>query len=234
MLSLFPGLDPTGGGIPVSALAALPVVAASSSDAIVFGTDPLNAVAAARRAVIAPDKRELALAVLGHRWDADIAVVWHVGLLKLVPLLRGFRGRVVLFCHGIELWRPHGWLTRRLFRRVDLFLSNSDYTWERLPQHAPCLRDRLHITTGLGFGEPLEGAVPTPDAVPSAVIVGRISKAEDYKGHRELIAAWPKVLERIPAARLDVLGDGDLRPDLEKMVRERNLGDHVRFLGRVS
>lgn len=234
MLTLFPGLDPAGGGIPVSALAALPVVAAGPFDCVVFGTDPLGAVATARRAVIGSSKRKLVLHVLPRRWDADIAVAWHIGMLKLAPILRGFRGRVVMFCHGIELWRRHGWLTRRLLRRVDLFLSNSDYTWKRFLEHAPFLRDRPHLTTGLGFGEPLVGAIPAPDAMPSAVIVGRMARTEDYKGHRELIAAWPSVLERLATARLNVLGDGDLRPDLEEMVHQRNLGDRVRFMGRVS
>lgn len=234
LLSLFPGLDPSGGGIPVSALAALPVLAMGAFDAIVFGTAPLGSVSAARRAVIAPAKHKLALGVLSYRWEADAAVVWHIGMLKLLPLLRGFRGRVIMFCHGIELWRWHGWLTRRLLRRVDLFVCNSDYSWERFVEHSPFLRCCPHITTGLGIGEPLAGGIPAPDAVPTAVIVGRMSRAEDYKGHRELIAAWPKVLERIPAARLDILGGGDLRPELETMARQANLSDHVRFLGRVS
>lgn len=233
-LNLFPGLDPAGGGIPVSALAALPVVATGAFDCVVFGTDPLGAVATARRTVIASNKRTLVRHVLRRRWEADTALVWHVGMLKLAPILRGFRGRVVMFCHGIELWRRHGWLTRRLLRRVDLFLSNSDYTWRRFLEYAPFLHGRPHITTGLGFGEPLAGPIPTPDAIPSAVIVGRMARTEDYKGHRELIAAWPRVLERVPTARLDVLGDGDLRPELEEMVHQRNLGDRIRFLGRVS
>jgi phosphatidyl-myo-inositol dimannoside synthase len=233
-LNLFSGLDPAGGGIPVSALAALPVVATGAFDCVIFGSDPLGAVAAARRAVIASNKPMLGLHVLARRWEADTAVVWHIGMLKLAPILRGFRGRVVMFCHGIELWRRHGWFTRRLLQRVDLFLSNSDYTWKRFLEHAPFLRDRPHITTGLGFGEPLAGSLPVPEAIPSAVIVGRMARAEDYKGHRELIAAWPRVLERLPTARLNVLGDGDLRPDLAKMVHERNLGERIRFMGRVS
>lgn len=231
---MFPGLDPVGGGIPVSALASLPVLRAGVFDAIVFGTDPLGAVSAARCAVIDADKRKLALRVLARRWEADIAIAWHIGMLRLIPLLRGFRGRVVLFCHGIEMWRPPSCFTRRLLGRVDLFLCNSEYTWERSLHHAPFLRGRPHITTGLGMGAPLATATPAPADVPSAVIIGRMSKLEDYKGHRELIAAWPRVLESIPDARLDVVGDGDLRPELETMVERSGLGQHVRFWGRVS
>ena len=88
----------------------------------------------------------------------------------------------------------------------------------------------------LGFGRPLGSPPPhpTPAPAPAAVIVSRLARSENYKGHRELIAAWPRVLERMPTARLEVAGEGDLRPELEAMARKRGVGEHVRFHGRVS
>ncbi|MGH7134595.1 MAG: hypothetical protein ACREHD_02585, partial [Pirellulales bacterium] len=195
MLGLFPGLDHAQGGIQVAANSALPAFTDGAFDAVVFGCDPLNTVYGARRSVIEDNKRRLVRRIASQRWQADTLLVWHIGMLKLLPLLRGFRGRIVLFCHGIELWRPHGWLTRRLLRRVDLFLSNSDYTWVRFLEYAPYLRGRAQITTALGCGEPIAGATPVAEVIPTAAIVARMVKGEDYKGHRELIEAWPRVLK---------------------------------------
>ncbi len=204
------------------------------------GTDPASGgiqavadqmrLAVAARVIDTAGRRKLAVA-----WEcllagpADPTVVMHVGLLKLLPLLPRPRGRRVLFLHGVECWRPPGRLARRLLGAVDLFLSNSDHTWERFLTFAPQLAGRPHATTALGLGEPLAGPTPPPADAPTAVILGRMDRGEDYKGHRELIAAWPRVRERVPAAELVVAGDGDLRPDLERLA-----GPGVRFVGRVS
>lgn len=234
VLLLFSGLDPTQGGVQVSGINVVPAFDDTELRGIVYGADPAATLQNAHSATINPHKMSLIAQLVRRRWPADVALVWHIGVLKLLPLLRGFHGRVVLFLHGIELWRPHGWLTRRLLRRVDLFLSNSDYTWERFLEYAPFLVGRPHMTTPLGVGVPLQGPSPEPGSRPSAVILGRIDKREDYKGHRELIGVWPRVLAALPDATLDIVGDGDLRPELELLAKQAGLDASVRFHGRVS
>ncbi len=61
-----------------------------------------------------------------------------------------------------------------------------------------------------------------------------MARSEDYKGHRELIGAWPEVQRRMPGAELWIAGDGDLRPDMEHLARKCGVADAVRFFGRVS
>lgn len=159
-------------------------------------------------------------------------LVWHLGLLKLLPLLRlPKRTEVFLFLHGIEAWRVPTSLTARYLRRVRLILTNSDYTWERFVTVNPGFGDIAHRTVHLGLGESLSVTPKGPDETPIAVIIGRVFRAENYKGHREMIAAWPLVIERIPRAELWVLGDGDLRSDLQKSARALGLEAHVRFVG---
>jgi glycosyltransferase involved in cell wall biosynthesis len=53
-------------------------------------------------------------------------------------------------------------------------------------------------------------------------------------GISELIQAMPAVLEAQPNAALAVAGDGQLRIELERLVGDLGLGDHVRLLGHVS
>lgn len=207
----------------------------ATSDLISFGNvSDLTDLPRPQQDVVETSRVRLAEKLLRRSWPADAALVWHIGLLKLLPLLRGFNGRVVLYLHGIELWRPQSWLTRRLLQRVDLFLSNSDYTWERFLEHAPFLRERKHVTVPLGTGEPVCHQTPGPHSIPSAVIVSRLVKTEGYKGHRELISAWPGVLTTVPDATLEILGDGDLKAELEEAVKRSGLSDRVRFHGRVG
>jgi glycosyltransferase involved in cell wall biosynthesis len=172
-------------------------------------------------------------AILGRRWSAGVVLVWHLALLRLVPFFRLPPARLVVFLHGIEAWRPLDWMTRRLLPRVDLFLSNSDHTWARFRASRPELGAVAHRTVPLGVGEPLEGPTSPPDPAPAALMIGRLLRSEDYKGHRELLAAWPAVRARVPGAELWVAGDGDLRPELEGLARRGLPAGAARFWGPV-
>jgi len=73
-----------------------------------------------------------------------------------------------------------------------------------------------------------------PSAVPAVLMISRLDAGEDYKGHRQMIEAWQRVLDRVPDAGLQIVGDGSLRPRLEDLARERGLNSSVRFYGQVS
>jgi glycosyltransferase involved in cell wall biosynthesis len=57
----------------------------------------------------------------------------------------------------------------------------------------------------------------------SAPIIGTIGSLVEHKGHRYLIEAAPMVLGRHPNARFFIVGEGELRADLEARIREKNL-----------
>ena len=183
---------------------------------------------------VANTKAQAVKLALHRRWEVDLALVWHISLLRLLPFFR-LRGiSVVLMLLGIEAWRKHDVLTRALLHRVDRFLSISDHTWHRFLEVYPNFADAPHCTVYLGLGEPYPSSPPLPTSPPAALMISRLLRSEDYKGHREVIAVWPLVLQRIPNAQLWIAGDGDLRPELERMARERGLEHHVRFWGWVS
>jgi glycosyltransferase involved in cell wall biosynthesis len=55
------------------------------------------------------------------------------------------------------------------------------------------------------------------------------------KGHELAIRAFASARHALPAgSRLDLIGDGPLRPRLEELVRALGLGDRVRFAGALS
>jgi glycosyltransferase involved in cell wall biosynthesis len=61
------------------------------------------------------------------------------------------------------------------------------------------------------------------------VVVGNVARLAEQKGHRDLVAAAPLVLERHPDTRFVVAGDGQLRAELETLARP--LGERFAFLG---
>lgn len=183
--------------------------------------------------VVATSRTAAIRAALRRRWNPRVLVVWHLGLLRLVPFFRAPRARLVVMLHGVEAWQRHDLITRTLLRRVDLFLSNSNYTWQRFKGAVP-YAEALHRTMPLGLGAPRYEQTPEPDPEPTVLMLSRLLRSEDYKGHREVLAAWPRILSRIPGARLWIAGEGDLEPELKRLVRASGIGDSVKFWGFVT
>ncbi len=66
---------------------------------------------------------------------------------------------------------------------------------------------------------------------PNAVVIVMVAKFKEQKGHVYLIEAAGDVLASHPSARILVIGDGDLRPEMERLVQAAPFADAVRFLG---
>jgi glycosyltransferase involved in cell wall biosynthesis len=162
-----------------------------------------------------------------------LVVVLHAHLLPVVlPLVR--RGaRVVPLLLGIEAWKPFRWLERVAFRRAWRVAAISHHTLSRFAAANPAL-----------VGVPARVCHPglTPrTAHPNggvaggyALIVGRMSSDERYKGHDELIECWPRVRQRVGDARLIVAGGGDDLARLRERASTLGVGDAVVFTGPVS
>ncbi len=163
---------------------------------------------------------------------ADVILFWHVGMLKLMPFLRSGKARIIVFLHGIECWKTLDATTQRLLRRVSMFLTNSDFTWRTFLHYNAAWSDTPQRTIPLGVDAPTP-AIPRPDGPSAALIVSRMQQSEDYKGHRQLIRAWPLVSQRLPDAELWIVGGGDLQPDLAALASSCSDG-RIRFQGQVS
>jgi phosphatidyl-myo-inositol dimannoside synthase len=237
VLCLVPGCLASG-GIQVSARVAWDAIQASSST---FGPPFLFCYGDRGRAggerteqTHRPSRAGAVLEALRLRRRFGLVVLWHMDLLKLLPFFRLGSARVILILQGIEAWRRRRWPERTLLERVDLFISISDYTWQRFKQVYPEYAVAPHRTVLLGVGSPLQEPTPAPGPVPAALMLGRLAKSEDYKGHRQMLEAWPLVLQRLNEAQLWIAGDGDLRQELQRVAAERQLGESVRFLGFVT
>lgn len=238
VLGMFPGCMGTG-GIQASGRIAWEAIQAASPALyppylFCYGDLGPTGQARSRHAVHTRSRQHAVLAALATREPFRLVVVWHMDLLRLLPFLPIRGATVVLILQGVEAWRRRAWPERLLLRRVDRFLSISDYSWRRFVTANPKFAEAPHCTVGLGIGTPWRGETPAPGPVPAALMLGRLDKGEDYKGHREMIDAWPLVTQRIPSAELWIAGDGNLRGDLERTVVERGLQKSVRFLGFVS
>jgi phosphatidylinositol alpha-1,6-mannosyltransferase len=135
---------------------------------------------------------------------------------------------VVQYLYADELGlRPH--LAAFAARRANAVVAVSGYTRE-LALGLGASPARVH-TIPAGVDLP-EGPVASRAARPTVVTVARLE--EPYKGHDVLMRALPLIRARVPDVQWVVVGDGALRPELERLAGALGLVDVVRFAGRVS
>lgn len=141
-----------------------------------------------------------------------------------------------IFLHGIEAWCPLTDQERRLLRDADLRISNSAFTAARVmhahPEIGPVVPCPLALPERTPRPTPTDGGLAIgPHAV---LVVGRMSSDERYKGHDQLIEAWPAVVAAIPDAQLVIVGEGDDRQRLEEKAHAAGVTAHTVFTGFVD
>ena len=66
------------------------------------------------------------------------------------------------------------------------------------------------------------------------VTILHVGRFDVPKNHAGLLEAFRLLLETHPRCRLRLVGDGDLRPDMEALAREKGIGSFVEFCGMQS
>ena len=190
-----------------------------------------------------PDVRARMQRIIGER---GIETVWFGAAAPLGLLGRAARAagasRVIVSTHGHEV----GWsmipgarlALRRIFREADVVTHISDYTLGRLRPFMPPDRQVLRLPSGID----VERFRPDDDArarlraryglggAPTAVCVSRLVAR---KGQDSLIGAWPRVVERVPGARLVIVGWGPYARRLALLKRNSPVRGSIILTGAV-
>lgn len=160
----------------------------------------------------------------------------HLALARAQAFVpRALRRPYVIFLHGIEAWQPLSAATRQVLAESALLIANSRHTADRALEANPGL-GRVEIcplATDIVFRPSARRAL-AGSAAPTVLIVGRVMASERYKGHDQLLEAWPRVLARLPQARLVMAGGGDDLPRLERKARDLGIRDSIEICGFVS
>ncbi|MGI8749901.1 MAG: glycosyltransferase [Thermoleophilaceae bacterium] len=166
----------------------------------------------------------------GEGWRPDI-VHAHVYSAALPALAIGLvsRARVAVtehytgFARGLITGYERS-LARFAFERADVVAPVSDELAGHLRRIAP--RARMVTVANVVDTEAFEPAARAhpPRGAPRLLNVGALA---EKKGHVHLLEA----MTQLEGAHLDIVGDGELRGDLERRAGELGLEDRVRFLG---
>lgn len=141
--------------------------------------------------------------------------------------------------HGLDAFfteqvhGPAGWWRKRVaeavYRSAARVICISHKVAERIMRGAAAIGNTAVIYNGVDpqrFQPPHEGS--------QGPIVLSVGNLIPIKGHELLLRAFANVGQRQPHVTCEIIGDGPEQFRLSGLVRELNIADRVRFLGRQS
>lgn len=191
------------------------------------------------------DRRGFAYRVAAAlRKSYDLVIAGHVNLAPLayLPLSAKRSAPRLTLIYGIDAWGRLPWIRRVALQWSDLVVSISRFTAEAATtaNHleptkvavVSCCLDPLFWDAREPLAHDGDQCLP---ALPqnSLLTVSRLLRAEASKGHETILRALPSVLASIPNVTYAIVGDGDLRPDLERLASDLGVEQHVFFLGAL-
>lgn len=144
--------------------------------------------------------------------------------------------------HGVEAWDLHRYLGRLGLLKSDLVLAVSNYTRERLLNEQPLKPQQVVVLPNTIDPDAIKPG-PKPDylmrrhalTVRDKVIltVARLAEPERYKGYDQVLRALPAIRGEIPDLKYVLVGEGEDRSRIEKLIRDLNVCDAVVLAGGV-
>lgn len=189
----------------------------------------------------------LTRALRAERPDLIYAVLPHLALLGAAATLtlRG-RARPALAVGiqnnlGAELpqW-SNGALLQRLtpwvYRRADALITVSEGLRDEAVDDFGAARDKVHVIPNSVAVETIRAGAAQPEPHPwlddpeitTLIAIGRLTAQKNYP---VLLSAYAQLAARHPQTRLLILGEGELRADLEARVEQLGLSDRVELAG---
>jgi glycosyltransferase involved in cell wall biosynthesis len=126
-------------------------------------------------------------------------------------------------------------LSRWKYRQVDCFICASDAIRRLLIADGVSEARAITVHDGIDLGR-VDAAPPAklhedlwlPHHAP---LVGNVAALVPHKGQRHLVEAAQLVVRQVPDARFVIAGEGELRPALERQIKDHHLEKHVLLAG---
>lgn len=185
---------------------------------------------------------------LKEGFSSDVLFIGHIHLAPVAMLLKWLhpRCRIMVICHGIEVWEPLSGFQKKLLQKADMVFSVSKYTRNQLISLQHVHPDRVYV-----FPSTLDPFFPVPQSIvrPEKLIkahnlkehqkiilsVCRLSAQEQYKGYDIMIKAMPMVCEQIPDVVYVIVGKYDIKEyyRIMQIAEETGVKDKLILTGYV-
>jgi len=172
----------------------------------------------------------------------DLIFCGHLHLAPLAAFLSTLTNVPFwLQLYGVDAWDNRSILRRWAAKKASLVIAISRYTRRQFLAWSGVSPEKVRILP-CTVDERFQPG-PKPDYLLERyrlagkkvlLTVSRLSSRENYKGQDQMIHLLPELLRKYPNLVYIIAGDGDDRPRLEKLAREKTLDGSVRFIGQVK
>ncbi len=181
--------------------------------------------------------------------SSDVIVLGHINTAVIGVALKAIfpKKKLVLICHGIEVWEPVTGLKKKLIDNTDKIFAVSEYTRQQIIRKQGKAADKvavLHNTIDPYFDYPAtfdksEDLVNRYSISKDDFIVYtlcRLSSKEQYKGYDAVIKAVAKLAEKYTNIKYLLAGkyDDEEKARLDLLIRDLKLDDKVIFAGYID
>jgi glycosyltransferase involved in cell wall biosynthesis len=174
----------------------------------------------------------------------DLVIANHVALAPVAVAMKlAFGTPYWVSCHCIEVWWGTSSWRRAALRNADFILPVSGYTADLVRKIDGIRSSKVTVVYNAipnSFAELLMPQRGASNGVKKNLCgrfllsVCSLAGKNEFKGVDTVIRVLPKILKVIPDLRYVVVGDGELRKNLEGLAADTGVADRVSFVGEVS
>jgi len=178
---------------------------------------------------------------------ANVVLLSHINLLPFAKLIRIFcpKKRIILFAHGIEVWKPISRWKRKLLNEIDVW-AVSRYTASVLKSTHGIAEHNIHILNN-ALAKSFDFKLEAPHLLNSLkkygipagnrllLTVCRLSSSEKYKGYDLVLKALQTLIKVYPQISYLLVGQADAveQKRVEALITHFNLQENVVLTGFV-
>jgi phosphatidylinositol alpha-1,6-mannosyltransferase len=192
-------------------------------------------------------KIQFVLKALQEGARSDVVLLSHVNLLKIGWLIKQISPstKVLLFCHGIEIWKELSATKRSMLQRFDEILSVSHYTAAQVNQVQGipaskckvlnnCLDPFLTLPKNVVSSSSLKKKYGFAAQDTILFTLTRLASTERYKGYDKVLDAMKSL--QLPNLKYLIAGscDADENVIILQTIKEHGLSNQVVMAGFVA
>jgi phosphatidylinositol alpha-1,6-mannosyltransferase len=177
----------------------------------------------------------------------DVIILGHLNLAILAVLLKKLfpKKRIILICHGIEIWQPNSWIQLKAYPLIDQFIVVSNHTKSQLIEKRGVTPSKVSV-----FQNTIDPFFDVPENLEKPaylmdryglrgkkciLTVCRLSSKEGYKGYDRVLKVLPELVKWDRDIRYVLVGkyDAQEKERLDKIIQQLGIGEYVIFTSFV-
>ena len=178
---------------------------------------------------------------------SEVIILGHLNLAVLAILVKAIlpKKKVILVCHGLEIWQPNSRIQLKAYQKIDQFIVVSNHTKSQLIEKRGVDPAKIFIfqnTIDPFFQVPEDPEKPEYlsgryglEGKKVILTVCRLSSKEGYKGYDRVLKVMPRLVKENEDIRYLLVGkyDAQEKERLDRIIKELGIENYVIFTSFV-